>query len=180
MLQLMNISENTSQLYACLMLFMKMLFAGYFHSHSKVRLFCWFNVFPIHSVHNWSQFKKLFKNSFDNYDPIKIHNNLYEMQVNDGESINDFNIRFRQVFLSLHEKHRPSTDIMLEWYVQSLPKDMAMFILQKGITDLHEACEYALKLEKDFKMYSSESFPSFSLYDEMILKMNQIFQNYLS
>ena len=66
------------------------------------------------------------------------------MQVNDGESINDFNIRFQQVFLSLHEKHRPSTYIMLEWYVQSLPKDMAMFILQKGITDLHEACECTL------------------------------------
>ena len=56
--------------------------------------FCWFNVLPIHSIHNWSQFKKLFENYFDNYDPIKIHNNLYEMQVNDGESINDFNIRF--------------------------------------------------------------------------------------
>ena len=41
--------------------------------------FCWFNVFPIHSVHNWSQFKKLFENSFDNYDLIKIHKNIYEM-----------------------------------------------------------------------------------------------------
>ena len=128
--------------------------------------FCWFNVLPIHSVHNWSQFKKLFENSFDNYDPIKIHNNLYEMQVNDGESINDFNIHFQQVFLSLHEKHRPSTNIMLECYVQSLPKDMAMFILQKGITDLHEACECTLKPEKDFKRYSSESCSHFSLYDE--------------
>ena len=101
----------------------------------KGKAFYWFNVFPIHSVHNWSQFKNLFENSLDNYDPIKIHNNLYEMQVNDGESINDFNIRFRQVFLSLHEKHRPSTDIMLEWYVQSLPKVISMFILQKGIRD---------------------------------------------
>ena len=55
---------------------------------------------------------------------------------------------------------------MLEWYVRSLPKYMAMFILQKGITDLHEACEYTRKLEKDFKIYSSESFPYFSLYDE--------------
>ena len=84
----------------------------------------------------------------------------------DGESIGDLNIRFQQVFLSLHENHRPSTDIMLEWYVQSLPKDMAMFILQKGITNLHEACEYALKLEKDFKMYSYEKLLHFSLYDE--------------
>ena len=41
-----------------------------------------------------------------------------------------------------------------------------MFILEKGITDLHEACEYALKLEKDFKRYSSESCSHFSLYDE--------------
>ena len=43
---------------------------------------------------------------------------------------------------------------------------MAMFILQKGITDLHEACEYALKLEKDFKRYSFESCSHFSLCDE--------------
>ena len=42
-----------------------------------------------------------------------------------------------------------------------------MFILEKGTMDLDEACEYAQKLEKDFKMYSSEiSSPSFSLYDE--------------
>ena len=39
---------------------------------------------------------------------------------------------------------------MLEWYVQYLPKYMAMLILQKGIMDLHESCENALKLEKDF------------------------------
>ena len=55
---------------------------------------------------------------------------------------------------------------MLEWYIQSLPKDMAMFILQKGIMDLHKACEYTLILEKDFKRYSSESCSHFSLYDE--------------
>ena len=90
-----------------------------------------------------------------------------------GESINDFNIRFRQVFLSLHEKHRPSTDIMLEWYVQSLPKDIAMFILQKGIMDLHEVCEYALKLEEDFKRYSCEISPSFLYMTKMILKMSK-------
>ena len=81
------------------------------------KIFNWFNVFPTHSVHNSSQFKKLFENAFDNYDPIKTHNDLYEMQLNNGESISDFNIRFRQVFLSLYENHRPSTDIMLEWYV---------------------------------------------------------------
>ena len=97
---------------------------------------------------------------------VKTYKDLGEMEVSNGESIDDFNILFRQVFLSLHEKHRPSTDIMLEWYVQSLPKDMAMFILQKGITDLHEACEYALKLEKYFQRYSSESCSHFSLYDE--------------
>ena len=40
------------------------------------KAFCWFDVLPIHSVHNWSQFKNMFKTFFDNYDPIKIHNNL--------------------------------------------------------------------------------------------------------
>ena len=39
-------------------------------------------------------------------------------------------------------------------------------LLQKGITHLHEACEYALKLEKDIKRYSSEISHLFSLYNE--------------
>ena len=86
--------------------------------------------------------------------------------MDDAESIDDFNIRFRHVIYSLHKNHIPSTNIMLEWYLQSLPKYISMFILQKGITDLHESCEYALKLEHDFKRYSSEISPSFSLYDE--------------
>ena len=88
----------------------------------KGKDFCWFNVFPTHSVHNWLQFKRLFENAFDNYALNKTTKDLSEMQVNDGESIDDFNIHFWQVFLSLHENHRPSTDIFLEWYVQYLPK----------------------------------------------------------
>ena len=43
---------------------------------------------------------------------------------------------------------------------------MSIFILQKYITDLHEACGYSLKLENDFKRYSYEISPSFSSYDE--------------
>ena len=42
----------------------------------KGKDFCSFNVLPIHTIHNWSQFKKMFKFFFDNYDPIKIHNTL--------------------------------------------------------------------------------------------------------
>ena len=54
-----------------------------------------FNVLPTHSVHSWSQFKRLFENDFDDYNPIKEYQDLSDMQVDDGESINDFNIRFR-------------------------------------------------------------------------------------
>ena len=45
----------------------------------KYKNFCWFNVFPIHLIHNWSQCKRLFENAFDNYNPIKAYKNLSEM-----------------------------------------------------------------------------------------------------
>ena len=38
-----------------------------------------FNVLPIHSVHSWSQFKRLFENAFDDYDPIKTYRDLGEL-----------------------------------------------------------------------------------------------------
>ena len=53
------------------------------------------------------------------------------MQVHDGESIQDFNTHFRQVYFSLHEEDNPSAQLTFRWYAISLPKTMAMFILRK-------------------------------------------------
>ena len=43
---ILSILENMSQLFSFLILFKKILFAGYFHSHSKVRLFVGSMFFP--------------------------------------------------------------------------------------------------------------------------------------
>ena len=61
------------------------------------KVFNWFNVSHIHSIHNLLQFKKFFT---INYNPINSYKDLSEMQVNDGESIDNFNIHFRLVFFS--------------------------------------------------------------------------------
>ena len=78
------------------------------------------------------------------------------IQVKDGESICEFNTRFQHVYHRLKDNHKPSGDIIYEWYVCSLRKSIAMFVAQKGIIDFEQACERAQSLEKDFKRYSHD------------------------
>ena len=64
-------------------------------------------------------------------------------KIKDGETIHDFNTRFRQVYHQLKENKKPSGDILYEWYVRSLPRYLSMFILQKRIKYFDKLCDHA-------------------------------------
>jgi hypothetical protein len=51
------------------------------------------------------------------------------MNLEDMESILDFNRRIQQAYYFLHDNHKPLPTIMCEWYVRALPKIMVMFNL---------------------------------------------------
>ena len=103
------------------------------------------------------------------------------MQVHDGESIRYFNTCFWQVYYSLQEEDRPSTQLTFHWYVRSLPKGMAMFILCEGVTNFNKAWKHAQDLEKYLKRYTFDIFSPSILYDveyvEDEINVSQIVQS---
>ena len=88
----------------------------------------WYFVLPIHTIHGWFDFKRVFQSAYDIYNATDIYLELDGIQVKEGESIREFNTRFRQVYHRLKDNHKPSSDIIYEWYVHSLPKSIAMFV----------------------------------------------------
>ena len=56
----------------------------------------WFYFLPLNSISSWLEFKNVFRDSFENYDIIEIHQNLNQIQVHERESIWDFNTRFHK------------------------------------------------------------------------------------
>lgn len=113
-----------------------------------------YNIFPIGKIHSQLQFKRTFMGAFEeDYNVVEIYLKLVDMQVVANKYIRDFTTCFWYVYHHLHENYRPLVELIYHWYVHSLPETMTMFILQKGIIDLGEACEEDKSLEKELKIY---------------------------
>ena len=54
---------------------------------------CYF-VLPIHTIHGWFDFKRVFQSAYDVYNAIDIYLELDGIHVKEGESIREFNTRF--------------------------------------------------------------------------------------
>ena len=44
----------------------------------------WFYFLPLNSISSWLKFKNVFRDSFEYYDIIEIHQNMSQMQFHDG------------------------------------------------------------------------------------------------
>ena len=140
----------------------------------------WFYFLPFNSIFSLLECKNVFRDSFEDYDIIEIHQNYSQMQVHDGESIQDFNTHFRQGYYSLNEEYSPSTQLIFPWYFLSFPNTMAMFILREGITYFNKACKETQDLEKYLKRYPFNLFSPFFLYDVEYVEDELIIQSYRS
>ena len=61
----------------------------------EIKVSDWYFVIPIHTIHGWYDFKRVFQSAYDIYNAIDIYLELDGIHVKDGESICEFNTRFR-------------------------------------------------------------------------------------
>ena len=50
----------------------------------------WYFVLPIHTIHGWFDFKRVFQSAYDVYNAIDTYLELDGIQVKEGESIHEF------------------------------------------------------------------------------------------
>ena len=74
-------------------------------------------------------FEKQFLAKFgDDKTTASLINDLSNLKAKTGEKIKDFNSRFNKLLNKIPNTSVPSAKIQIEWYISSLPSNIAIFV----------------------------------------------------
>jgi len=112
--------------------------SGVAHEDVVVRLFpytfqgsvgSWYFSLPTGSIRDWDTFQEVFFSKFgDDRTIASLINDLSNLKANPNEKIKDFNSRFNKFLNKIPTASKPTVDVQIEWYILSLPSNIAIFV----------------------------------------------------
>ena len=131
---------------------------GVAHEDVLIRLFTytfqgsvgsWYFSLPASSIRNWNTFQEIFLAKFgDDRTIASLINDLSNLKVNLDERIKDFNSRFNKLLNNIRITSKPTIDVQIEWYISSLPSNIAIFVDRANKATLIEHMKESLSVER--------------------------------
>jgi len=75
-------------------------------------------------------------------------NDLYNLRAESREPIKYFNLRFNKILNKIPTTSQPSEEVRCEWYITTLPSNIAIFADRDNKTTLSENMKEAIAVEK--------------------------------
>jgi len=89
----------------------------------------WYFSLPVGSIRDWDTFQEVFLAKFGDYTTISsLINDLSNLKANSYERIKDFNSKFNKLLNKIPTASNPAVDVQIEWYISSLPSNIAIFV----------------------------------------------------
>ena len=112
-----------------------------------------FNLAP-GSITSWDKFEEAFMAEFSNEETQRIFPlELLGIRMNENEKVKDFNERFISLLNRIPIK--PPKEVQIEYYVSSLPPNIAMFVKSQRKLTLVDNFLESIQVEKHFETMSS-------------------------
>jgi len=84
----------------------------------------------------------------DDRSTASLINDLSNLKMNSGQNIKDFNSRFNKLLNKSPDTSRPVADVQIEWYILSLPSNIAIFVDRANKNTLVENMKEVVSVEK--------------------------------
>ena len=100
------------------------------------------------SITDWDTFQEVFLSNFsDDRTITSLINDISNLKANPDEKIKDFNSRFNKLLNKIPVASKPVVDVQIEWYISSLPSNIAIFVDRANKATLVENMKEALSIE---------------------------------
>jgi len=109
----------------------------------------WYFSLPSGLIRDWDTFQEVFLAKFDDDRIIEsLINDLSNLKANSNERIKDFNSKFNKLLNKILVVSKPTVDVQIEWYISSLPSNIAIFVDRVNKATLVENMKEALSIER--------------------------------
>jgi len=109
----------------------------------------WYFSLPSGSITSWDIFQEQFLTKFgDDRSTATLINDLSNLRAELKEHIKDFNSRFNKPLNKISTASKPSEEVQSEWYISTLPSNIAIFIDRANKTTLADNMKEAIAVEK--------------------------------
>ena len=100
-------------------------------------------------IRNWDTFREIFLTKFgDDRTIASLINDLSNLKENSDERIKDFNSRFNKLLKKISAASKPVVDVLIEWYISSLPSNITIFVARANKATLVENMKVIMSLER--------------------------------
>jgi hypothetical protein len=114
----------------------------------------WFFNLSLGSITSWDKFEEAFMAEFSNEETPKILPlEILGIRMNENEKVKYFNERFISLVIRIPIKTVEA--IQIEYYVSTLPPNIAMFVKTQRKLTLVDNFAEAIQVEKDYEIMSS-------------------------
>jgi len=101
-------------------------------------------------ITSWDSFQQVFLNKFgDDKTPAALVLELSHLKMETKEKVKDFNIRFNTLFNRIPVTARPTEEVLMEFYISSLPVPIMMWVKRSNVQTLQAAIDEAVKVENE-------------------------------
>jgi len=109
----------------------------------------WYFSLPSGSITSWEILQEQFLTKFsDDKSTATLINDLSNLRAESKEPIKDFNSRFNKLLNKIPTTSKPSEEVRNEWYIFSLPSNIAIFMDRANKTTLADNMKEAIAVEK--------------------------------
>ena len=109
----------------------------------------WYFSLPSGTITSWDIFEEQFLTKFgDDCTTATLINDLSNLKENTGEKIKIFNSIFNNLLNKNLTTSKPRVDMQIEWYISSLPSNIAIFVDRANNSTLVENMNEILSVEK--------------------------------
>ena len=109
----------------------------------------WYFSLPSGSITSWDIFQSQFLTKFgDDKSTKTLISDLSNLKAEAREPIKDFNVRFNKILNKIPTASQPSKEVRCEWYITTLPSNLAVFVDRENKKTLVENLTEAIAVEK--------------------------------
>lgn len=111
----------------------------------------WYFSLPSGPITSWDIFQEQFLTMFgDDKSTATLINDLCILRVELKEPIKDFNSHFNKLLNKIPSTSKLSEEVQSEWYISTLPSNIAIFVDRANKTTLANNMKEAITIEKRF------------------------------
>jgi len=114
----------------------------------EVKASMWYFSLTPRLIPSWKYFQTTFHGKFgDDKTPTKLVLELSRIKMDPKEKMKDFNQRFLTLENKISLTSRPTNDVIVELYMETLPPSMAMFVKSDEKPRLTKSFEEVIKVK---------------------------------